>query len=1046
MYTRKLSLLALALALALVHIVPAFGASEASRKVDADFLVPVDAAETAAFAGRPCMAFDPESGIMYVLYVKPSNGRLFGAACDVYAETCEAEVDLADAAGWGDNSSAPLFSCGFFEASLVAVVERADLGGSASLLVCTDAMAACSAIDVSTDPRSGVRPALAFDSDSATALVAATGEQGAVALYLCDLAELGDCKFVDLPRSAGIPSAEDTGHYASIDAGPDALYVASIDMAPRAGGKRVMLWKCALDGTACSYADATASAALLGSTSSFHPRLRFSAKDEVAAPIVIAIGLEDAVLPNSAGLLTCTPNLACKLTDVTAASGAAAESGFMPVLDVDSSSGQMYVASHAADTSLDAVELFTCEPGAAVPLQCTHETLTGLGVGAGSALVDVLFDQGAWSLVLAHMNANGVAVRRRTAACETPGFALADTNSCEACPAGTLVDSAGRVAVCELCPPDTYSAEPASDACAPCPEDAYCPAGSRAPLQPDRAVSGAAVPDIARVSDEDFADARLVERVFIGLAIAIGAFAVVFGLLLSIFLCALGAERRSTFKQKVFKLDLFAREPPAKNKGKASRDASEGEDGDEEQEDSSAIFPTEAKSKNAKSKTAKPPLKSAKAKAAKQSTDGADDADECNADAGGEDAGKEDDDSAVDAAPQQRLRTLFGGFMGVVAIFACICAIAALAVQLQYNNAIITTSQQIGENALDEPIAERPSPRLRVVLTLEGVEPSACTPVPASGTGGGSREASGSAEGADEGGGECPSDFALEEGFPSFAEIAPPHCAVQNAACVITWECLSGCRLFSAPSVRFAYPGAGYATAAAMQVAVSLEGFDYDEAGRGAVVSFVAAPSGPDAVLQRQDEDDEREFVFGVSIFQRLLRDNRAAAEEPTERIGFALVEPALRARGSEVPASEAAVLPELEPGVPAIRVVFSPQPFHEVTEVVDKDSPVSFLSIVGGAVSGVMGLAASVVKAADVAEKHGLTILAAFAAWRLGRRAAKDEEAASDTDEASTGRWVSSSEGSEGTTVTEANNWAPRRQNMDRVVKKRAGAPGAGR
>ncbi len=218
----------------------------------------------------------------------------------------------------------------------------------------------------------GKTPSLAIDSANAKLLIAADnavkpdGVNGdKLALYRCNL-DGSACTYADISSGAGASSA----FYPSlaIDAANAKLLVVTQD---GSNGDRSTLFRCNLDGTSCAHVDISAGAA---AESGIQPKIMIDTANNK-----LLVATTDGSNAYRPAIFRCDlDGTSCTYTDVSA--GAAANSGLTPSLAIDAANGKLLVATYDASNSGKAA-LFRCNLDAT---SCTYSDISS-GAPADSA-------------------------------------------------------------------------------------------------------------------------------------------------------------------------------------------------------------------------------------------------------------------------------------------------------------------------------------------------------------------------------------------------------------------------------------------------------------------------------------------------------------------------------------------------------------------------------------------------------------------------------------------------------------------------------------
>jgi hypothetical protein len=293
----------------------------------------------------PSLVVDSSSGKLLITYIT-STSHLGVYRCDLNGSNC-ASIDVTTKAGQSFtlDGTPPSPTIDGTNALLDVAVGTATGTGRAGMFRCTLTFGSCSYVDVATsafaDASAGVGSGQAPSAVSNTGTIyVATFDYGASqkpGLFICG-GTTTSCKFADISAGAGTGSGGynyANGPSAAIDTTNGKLLVATNDYS-KSG--TLSLFRCALDGGACTYGDISAGR---GAGCGWYPRV---AIDDVNGKLYVATS--DGTNSGKPALFRCNlDGTSCTWIDMSAGQGANSASTDSLALVIDKVNKRLLVVT-----------------------------------------------------------------------------------------------------------------------------------------------------------------------------------------------------------------------------------------------------------------------------------------------------------------------------------------------------------------------------------------------------------------------------------------------------------------------------------------------------------------------------------------------------------------------------------------------------------------------------------------------------------------------------------------------------------------------------
>lgn len=288
-----------------------------------------------------------------------------------------------------------------------------------------------------------------------------------------------------------------------------------------------------------------------------------------------------------------------------------------------------------------------------------------------------------------------------------------------------------------------------------------------------------------------------------------------------------------------------------------------------------------------------------------------------------------------------RKRSLLGGLVSLWVCLLGIMVVVVLSAQFSLNNVIFISSQNAGINARAGP-ALRPRVRLSVTY-FGGSFAQSCFNLTASGL-------------------TCASPTA--GATPGKAHLT---CSQPSAsACLAVWQC-DDCASVGATQATVVFQfAAPFAAALELVVEVTPVDADFGADELSSRAAIFLRPVERATVFQERDffltDKDSSAMKLEAQIYQRVVRDMRSGTTKLT--YGFGAIEPVVKQLGSAKSSNDTRLGPQAN--VPSVLVTVTPASYFVSIDVVPRSSTLSFLSAVGGALSGLVAFGVIAIKLGD--------------------------------------------------------------------------------
>jgi len=289
-------------------------------------------------------------------------------------------------------------------------------------------------------------------------------------------------------------------------------------------------------------------------------------------------------------------------------------------------------------------------------------------------------------------------------------------------------------------------------------------------------------------------------------------------------------------------------------------------------------------------------------------------------------------------------RSPLGGMFAVVAVIGLVVVIMALSFRFGLDNATVVTTQNPSRFVLPTVLLE---PDVRVTFSLLGVAPESCVASPGV-----------------EGEQACGSTVRLSTQSVSSQSRVSHTCSVPvSGLCRVVVTCVE-CVLVERPlfSVGLGI-GTSYGRQSLVDIAIARAGVAFGAPEASGSASVFVTPTTSTRVFQAP-ATDAFGSIIETTAYQTGHFDRRSSESDPESVFGFALTEGILVTRGQEVELSALTFVPPAQATPLGVRI--NPAQFHTTTNVREVESFLAFAGLVGGALSALFGILATVVKSLE--------------------------------------------------------------------------------